>query len=411
MTEALGNGPEVQAPLPLVPLEDMIRSIRDEPVPLVFHDQRVVDEGCNLACGYCAPSGFPMRLDREGQAHMPEGWRETVIDLPVVNEVLPKNPQLTDFVALGSKAIEAVRSQADVKILKLSGGEITLYPKLVEYIKDVHQNYEAVQILTNGLKLTAEQIDAFGEMGNIFFQISLDGTTTATNRARTPNGRLTEKVMGNIRYVAEKGIPMEINCVLTSHNTGSIDTVLDDLKGLGDIIVVPRPVRGDGRKLMNFTAEQLEAFKAVVLGRFEEYRSILPPKPYLERLVGMMENGVRADRCYVPFFVQGVDNYGTAEMCSCGGNLPRLGNVLDSENEVFDKHREGTNYDPGGGHDDCSYCMTQYEIMNLYVEGKIDRDDMLRIPTFRYNGILDQVEKIGQRLRTKGILPGVQVEG
>jgi len=104
------------------------------------------------------------------------------------------------------------------------------------------------------------------------------------------------------------------------------------------------------------------------------------------------------------FFVQGVDNYGNAETCSCGGTMPMLGNVLDDADEVFDKHRATENYDPGEDHDDCSYCMTQYEIMNLYVEGAISREDMLKIPSFRYGGVLDEVDKIGARLRTTGTL-------
>lgn len=396
MTEALNINPEDRTLLPIVEL--------NQEVGFVIHDQRILDEACNLACGYCAPSGFPMRIDKQGEAHMPEDWRETLTDSPAVNEVLPQRPQLTDFFGLGKMVIEKVSSEAEAKILKLSGGEITLYPQLVEYVRDVHDRYAAVQILTNGYKLTQEQIDAYGEMGNIYFQISLDGATQETNRARTPNGHITEKVLGNIQRIAEKGMPMEINCVLTNHNTGDFDTMLDALKDTGDIVVVPRPVRGNGRQLMNFTPQQLQSFKEVVLDRFEEYESILPPKPYLQRLVKMMESGARADRCYVPFFVQGVDNYGNAETCSCGGTMPMLGNVLDDAEEVFDKHRSAENYDPGEDHDDCSYCMTQYEIMNLYMEGAISREDMLRIPSFRYGGVLDEVDKIGTRLRTTGIL-------
>ncbi len=48
--------------------------------------------------------------------------------------------------------------------------------------------------------------------------------------------------------------------------------------------------------------------------------------------------------------------------------------------------------------------MTQYEIMNLYIEGAIDKEDMLKIPSFRFGGVLDAVDKIGARLRDKAIL-------
>jgi hypothetical protein len=178
----------------------------------------------------------------------------------------------------------------------------------------------------------------------------------------------------------------------------------NDIKDIDDIVVVPRPVRGDGRQQLNFTQEQLAAFRGVVIDRYDEYRSILPPKPYLDRLVKMMVDGYRSDRCYVPFFVQGVDNYGNAETCSCGGSMPMLGNVLENVDEVFNKHRSATNYDPDEKQRDCSYCMTQYEIMNLYVEGVVSKEDMLRIPSFRFGGVLDEVDRTGARLFDKGIL-------
>ena len=377
---------------------------QDRKPKFVFHDQRILDEACNLACGYCAPSGFPMRIDRQGEAHMPESWRKTLSLVPIAEEALPARPQITDFFALGEKVISAMSTEADSRILKLSGGEITLYPQLTDYVRKVHDNYAAVQILTNGYKLTPGQFDDFAGMGNVYFQISLDGTTLETNRARTPNGNITEKVIENIRYILEKGMPIEINCVLTRHNTGSFDVMLDTFKDMGDIIVVPRPVRGDGRKMLDFTAEQLEIFRRVVIDRYDDYQSVLPPKPYLERLVAMMSDGRRSNRCYVPFFVQGVDNYGNAEMCACGSTMPMLGNVLNDSSEVFDIHRADSNYDPSEKHEDCSYCMTQYEMMNLYAEGVIGREDMLRVPSFRFADVLDLMDETGARLSRKGIL-------
>lgn len=396
MTEILPNDRGVRPLLPLVTAE-----IKPD---FIFHDQRILDEACNLACTYCAPSGFPMRIDSSGAAHMPETWRETLEITPKVNEVLPRKPQLIDFFSLGKSVITKMEEESGSQILKLSGGEITLYPQLIDYVRDVHGNYAAVQILTNGYKLTDDQIEAFADMGNIYFQISLDGTTQDTNRARTPNGRITEKVMRNLEKISEKGMPIEINCVLTSFNTGRFDVMLDTLKDMKDVMVAPRPVRGGGRRLLDFTTEQVKDFRRVVIDEYDRYKVILPPLPYLERLVIMMETGVRSNKCYVPFFVQGVDNYGNAETCACGSTMPLLGNVLEDSVEVFDKHRGDTNYDPSEDHDDCSYCMTQYEIMNLYIEGSINRNDMLKIPSFRFGGVLDTVDKIGVRLRDKAIL-------
>ncbi|HET9722165.1 MAG TPA: hypothetical protein VFP32_04055, partial [Candidatus Saccharimonadales bacterium] len=110
MVEKLDNTPGVQ-PTPHDATDD-------ERVGFIFHDQRILDEACNLSCGYCAPSGFPMKIGNDGVAHMPGTWRETLQVTPTVDEVLPQQPQLEDFFALGRTAISRVETEADAKILK-----------------------------------------------------------------------------------------------------------------------------------------------------------------------------------------------------------------------------------------------------------------------------------------------------
>ncbi len=373
----------------------------------VVHDQRIVDEFCNLACDYCegfAPSPFSFRPDDERRLKMPESWLGMISESPVLTELMPERPRVDDFFALGSRVVSEVAKSTDIKVLKLSGGEITLYDNLVDYVRNVHDEYTAVQILTNGYKLTREQIDDFAEMGNVYFQVSIDGTTKDTNWARTSNPLITQKVVDNITHISNSGMPIEINCVLTQHNTGSFEEMLSTFKDLNDIVIIPRPVRGEPKDVMNFTPEQLKEFRSVALGKYDEYRAILPPKIYLERLIGMMETGARADRCYVPFFVMGVDNYGKAETCSCGPGMPSLGNVLNEPDEVFAQHASFNNYSPDELYDDCGYCMTQYELMNLYIEGAVSAEEMRRIPTYRFDGVIDQIEQTREQLVQRNIL-------
>lgn len=374
----------------------------------VVHDQRIIDEFCNLACDYCegfTPSAFSFRPDEDGRlTNMPETWRWMVSDSPELTALIPETPRTQDFFSLGKTVVGEVAKRAESKILKLSGGEITLYDGLVDYVRGVHGDYTAVQVLTNGYKLSREDIDAYAEMGNIYFQVSLDGANKDTNYARTHNPAITQRVVENIQYIAQREMPVEINCVLTKHNTGSFEDMLVTFQDTSDTVIIPRPVRGEPKEVMDFTQEQLADFKAVVLGKYDQYKHLLPPKIYLERLIEMMEQSSRSDRCYVPYFVMGVNNYGDAETCSCGGDMPLLGNVLSEPDAIFAKHEGFTNYSPDIPYDDCGYCMTQYEFLNLYVEGLVTAEEMRRIPTYRYDGVIDQIEATRAELLQRKIL-------
>lgn len=371
-----------------------------------FSDQRIFDEFCNLACKYCegfAPSEFSLRFDQERRIRMPLSWQQRVSEDPVLSEHMPQKPRVEDFFKLGGLATQEVERIVSYDILKLSGGEITLYDELVQYVAEVHDQYIAVQLLTNGLRLSSEQIDQFAAMGNVFFQISLDGVTKESNEGRTGNGQITQKILDNIVYILEKGIGVEINCVLTKDNTGFFDKMLKYFKGFPNLVIIPRPVRGEPKDTLNFTAEQLEAFKTAALDGYEEFRDILPPRVYLERLVKMMETEARQSPCYVPFFVLGMDNYGTVETCPCGGNLPKLGNVFKNPQEISQTFKKFENYSVINDYHDCSYCMVQYELINLYIEGAINRDEMLRIPSFQYPGVLENIDSTKDRLVENGV--------
>src|SRR3990167_10462568 len=152
-----------------------------EPKPhFTFNDQRIFDEVCNLACRYCEgfqPTEYSLRQDREGRLRMPVSWQQRIHDDPEIRDRIPENPRIKDFFNLGRVATTEVDKLVTCDILKLSGGEITLYDDLVQYVAEVHDQYTAVQLLTNGLKLTREQIEQFAAMGNVFFQVSLDGVT------------------------------------------------------------------------------------------------------------------------------------------------------------------------------------------------------------------------------------------
>lgn len=235
-------------------------------------------------------------------------------------------------------------------------------------------------------------------MGNVYFQISLDGVSGDTNFARNSSDKVVKKILKSIERILEQGMSLEINCVLTKYNTGLFEKMLEYFKDSKNLVIVPRPVRGEPKDTLIFDQEQLKMFKEAVINNYMRYAEILPPKQYLERLVLLMEDGARDWDCYVPFYVLGTNNYGDISTCTCTGELPRIGNAFNDRENICKVFAEAKNYNPSKRYKACSYCITQYEMFNLYTDGLVGRSDMEKMPSFRIPGVMERIDLIKGKL-------------
>lgn len=368
----------------------------------VFNDQLILDEFCNLKCKYCGgffPSEFELRHDSTGKIFMPESWKKEISGNDYLSSRISSRPVVGDFFDLANDVLSEIDSIADFKILKISGGEIFLYKDIVNFVKKIHKNYTAIQLLTNGLALSSDKIRELGKLGNVYFQISLDGVTAVTNYARSNEEQILKKILKSIELILAQGMGLEINCVLTKYNTGQFEEMLKCFNdSSSNLVIVPRPVRGQPKDSLNFDKQQVIDFEKIVIEKYDHYSKILPAKQYMERLVFLMKNGVRNWNCYVPFYVLGVNNYGDVSTCTCAGDLPKIGSIFSGKKKICDNIGSLKNYNPSIRYKPCSYCITQYEMFNLYTDGLISEADMLKIPSFRIQGVMDRVNLIKESL-------------
>ncbi len=367
----------------------------------VFNDQLILDEFCNLKCKYCGgfyPSEFHLKQDSNGKINMPESWKEMIRKNHDLSDRISENPTVGDFFKLAEDVLSKIEQATDYKILKISGGEIFLYKDIVDFIEKIHKKFAAVQLLTNGLTLTSNQITQLRKLGNIYFQISLDGVTGEANFARNGSDKVVKKILNDIEQILEQGMGLEINCVLTKYNTGLFEEMLNYFKDSKNLVIAPRPVRGKPKAALNFSEEQLESFKKIAIKNYQIYANILPSKHYMERLVSLMETGTRKWKCYVPYYVLGANNYGDISTCTCTGELPRIGNIFNESEKIGNIFSKNEGYIPQKKYSACSYCITQYEMLNLYTEDLINRADMEKVPSFRIPGVMDRVDLIKKRL-------------
>ena len=358
----------------------------------IYQDQRVAEEFCNFRCDYCegfCPSGYSLSKDMNGNLKVPDEWYKKINSLPKqVRTHFEQGRKMDDFYNLASDIIEKTRRILYADILKISGGEVTTNKKLLDFIRKIHKEYLSIQILTNGFNLTEDEIKEYKNMGNVSFQISIDGVTPESNYAKSHNAKITERVLSNIECMIKENIGVEINCVLTKHNTDKFLEFLEKFKNANNFIIVPRPVRGEPKDTLKFSEKQILIFEKMLNENYEKYYKILPPRIYIDRLIAIMKQDKRSTSCYIPFFVQSIDGYGNLEECPIGlitesrNNIFEFQNNEDIEHQVFEENNL------------CRNCTNQYEMFNLYVEGKITEKELRKMPSLNSDKIISHIDDI-----------------
>lgn len=371
---------------------------KDTKQRIIYQDQRVAEEFCNFRCDYCeglCPSGYSLSKDEKGNLKVPNEWYDKIQMLPIeAKRYFKQGRKMENFYDLALEVIQKTRNILYTDILKISGGEVTTNKELLNFIKKIHKNYLSIQILTNGFNLEEQEIKEYKKMENVTFQVSIDGATAESNYAKSHNSKITERVLQNIEYMIREEIGVEINCVLTKYNTDKLLPFFEKFKNANNFIIIPRPVRGEAMTTLNFSKKQILDFEKMIYERFDEYSNILPPIEYINRLIKIMKEDKRYTECYIPFFVQSIDGYGNFEECPIGLIAESNYNIYESKNssDVLIKHRIFNDNSL------CNNCTNQYEMFNLYVEGKITKEELKKIPSLNSEEIIKHIGEIKEEI-------------
>lgn len=189
-------------------------------------------DACNFACPYCRG------LEKEICGTMP----------------LDKAKQIVDYWA-----------KDNLKNIRLSGGEPTIYPRLVELVKYIkNRNIERIAISTNGsadFSLYEELVKA----GVNDFSISLDACCSEDGDKMAGGIKgAWETVVDNIRKIS-KLTYTTVGVVLTEQNVDKINDIISFAHNLGvsDIRIIP--AAQNGKSLHNVYVDELLLEKYPIL--------------------------------------------------------------------------------------------------------------------------------------------------
>lgn len=107
--------------------------------------------------------------------------------------------------------------RSKVSKVTLTGGEPLIHPEIDKILKLLAANGIAIAICTNGLAINSDFVDMCRDLGNIHFNISLDGFRAESHGKfrGAENPAVFERIVSNISNVASKGM---LNGILVTPN-------------------------------------------------------------------------------------------------------------------------------------------------------------------------------------------------
>lgn len=355
----------------------------------LVNDLVISEENCNMSCTYCLTD-----VSKFKEKHFDHPLRRPPVVLTYDGQLKEQLNLITD------RTLE----QFDVSILKVSGGEVMLIKKVMDFLRRETSRYKVLQILTNGLMLDEHILDEFREWGNVVLQISIDHHTVEGNSHRITVPSLQDKLLNNIDLVTRKGIPLELYCVLNDMNTGILDTFLEYLlRYRNKLMIFPFPVRGPIRDYFYPKKEQHKTIERI-LDNYHHYQGIVPPKPYFERLLSFLKYGKRTFGCTLPRLVFSSFNDGSVTACP---NIwfNHLGNLLEQDYQSTLAKVENTAFyhllvTDSPRLDACKACFTPWDMLGLYIDGLITIDELCESPMYRHPDVRDRLIALKEKVLT-----------
>lgn len=292
--------------------------------------------------------------------------------------------------------VEAFSERFCTGVAKLSGyGEVTMWSDFVAALDYLYDRFPQVQIITNGT-FDANIADAILKYPNVSPNITIDGHTMELNAIRVQgNQKWHERMLGNLEYFVSAGRAVEVNCVLHQYNVSGLASFCEYLSTIGigkaQIMLFPFPVKSFGRAptVADRLKSGFEKLAEEIDSIWEQYRSILPPKPYMDDLKKFLGRGMRSDPCHIHWANLGTGSRNERLHCVNYGEDLSYGPILNAL--TFDAERiqeqELEHLKIGEVGPRCSKCFNHFHVINLFLEGRISLEELQTLPSLRASGV------------------------
>ena len=355
----------------------------------LYHDLIVAGNWCNLKCSYCTSVEDADEFGTQTSASR-RGRGATI----ALGDVL--------------KLVDDMGRHIDAPVIKVSGGELFLLANAVELIEQLSARYVHVQVLTNGTELNQDIVRRIADLGNVSFNLSLDGHTPEMNSLRWRSANIGKRVLGALEAMVAECDLIEITSVISDANAARFPSFLEFLQRQPcAIVVIPIPVRGiHAERLFSRTART--QFAHLLRGINASFDDVLGPAAYYRALAHFLEidDSQRQQRCHLVNAAIQLFDTGAVTPCPVGWTT-EIGNVkkdgIDAVagqvgvNKMYDLLTRARPRVPV-----CRNCFSQADMLNLYVEGAIELHEIARAPMYRSPAAQTRLQELRATAAVRG---------
>ncbi|AOK63869.1 radical SAM protein [Burkholderia ubonensis] len=346
---------------------------------LLGNDLVINENACNLSCEYCLTGQSNLKASHEGKL---------IFQTPTIARYVQGNDLGTRLDTIVERVDEALAPP----LLKLTGGEIFIVKGIMTFIEKMAPRYETLIVQTNALPLTDDKIERLVKLGNITVQVSLDSSDYRGNSYRVQSESIHSMVLDRVRRIVEAGLPLEIYGVLNDRSAPYLRALVEWCGQFRENPpqLFPFPVRGPDSERFQVRPDQYHHIDALP-SMLAEFAHVLPPKPYLDRLIAFYRDGVRSWRCHLPRLVVSTFDDGVVTPCP---NIwfHKMGDLTTDHWEAALEQVNRTGfYELLLGErprlDACKGCFTPWDTLSLYFEDQITLDELCRAPSYAPPGV------------------------
>jgi MoaA/NifB/PqqE/SkfB family radical SAM enzyme len=370
------------------------------PDSLLGNDLVINEDSCNLSCEYCLT----------GQSNLKDQHRLQLIFQPPKRDTYAAGTELAERI---DRVADRLKDRFRLPLLKVTGGEIFIVRGILDFLAAQAPKYEVLVVQTNALLVREEHLEQFRAWGNVVLQLSLDSHLPHGNSYRTVNEAQHHKLVESVDHILRSGIPTEIYTVLNDRSVTELEPFAEWLSGFDPApVFFPFPVRGPDTEEFRVRPEQIALIERFA-ERYEDFRGVLPPKAYLNRLLSFYREGKRTFRCHLPRLVVSTFSDGAVTPCP---NIwfTDMGNVLTGASNrepapesaaerdvagaaVLEKVGETPLYQallaPRPRLKACHGCFTPWDTLSMYFDDEITLDEVCAAPTYSPTAIRELLQR------------------
>jgi pyruvate-formate lyase-activating enzyme len=297
--------------------------------------------------------------------------------------------------------VEAFLARYRAAVVKISGyGEVTMWRDFERSLDYLSRRFPRTQVISNGTfpRSVAEMIVRRSDVSP---NITLDGHTLELNATRVgPSKRLHDRILANIDFLVEHGCRIEINCVLHERNMDGLLSFAEYLMRYPErsVVLLPFPAKSFERApgVGSDIRGRMDSLGARLHGAWDSLRTVLPPKPYWDALADFLLHGSRVKPCHVHWVNLGTGAKNERLHCPNYGEELSYGPIVETLTTRADEVDASVAGRVTRGHvgPRCAECFNHFDVLNLYLEGKMSLDDLRTLPSLDHREAAEIAVKV-----------------